>query len=386
MKNQAVVILIDALGFDLAERYGMHPKGLHVRVRLETVLGFSQAALTSIVTGLRPDEHGLWMMYSFAASGTPFGWMKVIPKSVSAERLWLKRLIRWKLESVDDVKSYYSLYCIPREIFPYLDLPARSSLFVPGGAGTVPSVFDEMERRNIRRFIRDYRTPEAIAFDDLERAIIKREARFYLLYTAGLDALLHRYGSGDERVAERLEWYRGRVERIIETIEATGGETDVFVLGDHGMCDIASHVDVISAVNSLGLKIPDDYVPFYDSTMARFKIMSDHVEDDLRKALSGVGGGNVLTAEELGRLGVFFPDGRFGDLIFLTDPGTIILPSYMSEHTVAAMHGYHPDTSCMASVMYTNRESVENELSICDCADILLPGFGTRVNGAGHDG
>ena len=67
MKNRAVVILIDALGFDLAERYGMHPRGLHTRVRLETVLGFSQAALTSIVTGLRPDEHGLWMMYSFAA-------------------------------------------------------------------------------------------------------------------------------------------------------------------------------------------------------------------------------------------------------------------------------------------------------------------------------
>ncbi len=375
--RQTVVIIIDALGFELAERYGMRPGGLPVRIRLETVLGFSQAALTSIVTGLRPGEHGLWMMYSFCPKASPFRWMKALPKSISPERLWLRRLMRWKLESVDDVKSYYSLYSVPREVFPYLDLPARNNLFVPGGGGAARTIFDELEKRKLRPFVRDYRTPEEIAFDDLEQALSRRETPFYLLYTAGLDALLHQYGSGDGRVPERLEWYRERIERIIEKAMATGGETDIFVLGDHGMCDVASHIDIISVLGDLGLSIPDDYIPFYDSTMARFKIISKKAEQDLPEAFSGIQGGRILSAGELERLGVFFQDGRFGDLVFLADPGTIILPSYMGKDSVAAMHGYHPLAPCMPSVLFTNRKIGSDDRSICDLAPVLLLGFET---------
>ncbi|MCK4236573.1 MAG: hypothetical protein KAX38_05605, partial [Candidatus Krumholzibacteria bacterium] len=114
MEVNTVVILIDALGFELAARHRFHPGGLTNRVRLGTVLGFSQAALTSIFTGLTPDRHGLWMMYSFAHGSSAFGWLRLIPKSVSSEKLWLRRLIRWKLENLDGVRSYYSLYSVPR--------------------------------------------------------------------------------------------------------------------------------------------------------------------------------------------------------------------------------------------------------------------------------
>ncbi|HER43479.1 MAG TPA: hypothetical protein ENO08_03370, partial [Candidatus Eisenbacteria bacterium] len=61
MKDRGtIVILIDALGYDLAERHGFRLSGLSKPSKVETVLGFSQAAITTILTGLEPSRHGLW--------------------------------------------------------------------------------------------------------------------------------------------------------------------------------------------------------------------------------------------------------------------------------------------------------------------------------------
>ena len=100
MNDTTVVVIIDALGFELAERHGFQISQLPHRARLGTVLGFSQAALASILTGRAPDEHGLWMMYSFAGRASPFAWLAFVPLRVSSRRLWLRRLIRWNLERV----------------------------------------------------------------------------------------------------------------------------------------------------------------------------------------------------------------------------------------------------------------------------------------------
>ena len=92
MDRGTVVILIDALGHSIARRHGFRPADLPVAARLRTVLGFSQAAIASILTGVMPDRHGLWMMYSFARNGSPFGWLRLVPRGVSAQRLWLRAL------------------------------------------------------------------------------------------------------------------------------------------------------------------------------------------------------------------------------------------------------------------------------------------------------
>jgi hypothetical protein len=109
MRDTTIVILIDALGFTLAERFGFEIPDLPSRAPLRTVLGFSQAALASIFTGLEPDEHLLWMMYSFSREHSPLRWLNLIPRSVSARKLWLRRLIRWHLLFRCGVRGYYSL-------------------------------------------------------------------------------------------------------------------------------------------------------------------------------------------------------------------------------------------------------------------------------------
>jgi hypothetical protein len=365
-----IVILIDALGYEIVERHGFMPSGLSRSSRLETVLGFSQAALTTILTGLEPSRHGLWMMYAFADSPSPFRWLRFVP--VSSERRLLRNSIHWVLDHLYSIRSYYSLYSVPREMFPHLDLPARSRMFAPGGAGSERNIFDELETRGITWHVWDYTVDEEEAFDGLERSIERGDEAFRLLYTAGLDSTMHRHGTEGEQVRCHLDWYRDRIERILAK---TRGER-VVVMGDHGMCDVNRHLDLIEAVAKLGLRMPNEFMPFYDSTMARFRIRTNEAGKRLEGLLSGMEGGRLLSRDEAQRLGVFFPDGRFGDLLFLVEPGVMILPSYMGMEGLAAMHGYHPDESCMYSALLSNDETGVSPASLTGIADYLLPGFG----------
>jgi hypothetical protein len=377
VSDATVVVIIDALGFELAERHGFGLPELPRRARLDTVLGFSQAALASILTGRAPDEHGLWMMYSFAAHASPFAWLALVPSRVSSRRLWLRRLIRWNLEHVRGIKGYYSLYDVPRGILPHLDIPGRKGLFAAGSVPGSTTILDELAARGTPCRVWDYHDEEASAFAALRDDLARGRRGFFLLYTAGLDAELHRAGSAGGGVGERLDWYRARLAEIVAAAE-TGGGARIFVLGDHGMCDVRARVDLMGEVAALGLDVPRDYVPFYDSTMARLRIRTDRARGVLTQFLGGRAEGRLLGADEMKALGVSFADGRFGDLVFLVEPGTIIAPSFMGSGSVAAMHGYDPDAPCMPSLLLSNAELPRSQMSILDVAGLVVPGFAAR--------
>ena len=377
MNKRTAIILIDALGCDMTEYHGFRPKTLPHRTRLKTVLGFSQAALTSIFTGSAPDAHGLWLMYSFTSGRSPFGILRGLRPFGGTDRLWVRDLLGWKLSRIDRISAYYSLYAIPGEVLERLDLPARKSMFDRLGGGNRRSIIDQAYDEG-EVFIRDYNTPEEKAFDELESALESGETLFHLVYTAGLDSDLHRHGSMDEAIDSRLTNY----SRRIDTIVARFPDVRFAVLGDHGMCDVTDHIDLMKAVEATGLRIPQDFIPFYDSTMARFRIFGEGAAELLSEVLRSIPGGRLLKSEELNSLGVYFPGSVYGDLIFLCEPGTIILPSFMGSDPVKGMHGYHPSASCMDSVMFSSEEFDGNEAPITGIAGFLLPGFrGGRSRG-----
>ena len=371
MADRTAVIIIDALGYDIAARHGFAPGSLPHRTRLKTVLGFSQAALTSILTGTPPDVHGLWMMYSFTGAGSPFGILGPLSPLGGTDRLWVRRLLDWKLRRVDGIKAYYSLYDVPGDVMRNLDLPARRSTFGHLGGGRRRTVIDAAAASGEKIFVRDYNTPEETAFDELGAALERGETGFNLIYTAGLDSDLHRAGTGGAEIGSRLRRYSDRIDRLA----AAHPDTRFIVLGDHGMCDVGETIDLKALIDPLGLEMPGEYVPFYDATMARFRLRNRKADEKIRAALDGAPGGRVLGQSELEELGAFFPAGDFGDVVFLCDPGTIILPSFMGSSAVKGMHGYHPDAPCMFSLMLSNVDNGTGEASITDVAAFLLPGF-----------
>jgi len=368
-----VVIIIDALGFDITESHQFDPPGLSKKGRVKTVFGFSQAALTSIMTGAAPQDHKLWMMYSFDQKGSPFHWLRNMPRFVSTERRWLRRIVDYQIVRNIRVSAYYNLYDVPSRALSYLDIPARKQLFTPDSVPGCETLIDKGMKKNLPVFIRYYDIDEKVAFQDLRDALAGRGGKnnegLFLLYTAGFDSTLHRFGTQSQQTRDHLRWYEEELSKVL----SAGDDIDLFLFGDHGMCDVTSSIDLISIVEKEKLSIPDDYIPFYDSTMGRFRINSEKGKDRLESCLAELSGGRILKEEELRALGVWFDDGRFGDLIFLADPGVMIVPCFMGKKPIAGMHGYHPDASCMDSALYMNNDRTGDGISLLDIAPMILP-------------
>ena len=61
------------------------------------------------------------------------------------------------------------------------------------------------------------------------------------------------------------------------------------------------------------------------------------------------------TPETLAAEGADFADRRFGEDVFLLDPGVLMVPSYMGRAPLASMHGYDPAHPDMAGILASNR-------------------------------
>lgn len=352
MRRRLAVLLVDALGWELAAHAPGFAAVLPHRRRLETIVGFSSGALPTLFTGRLPCEHGRWLMYRRAGdAGTPFRgfrWLGLLPPRL--RRSWKLSLLLTRLVARRGVRGYFSLYQVPRELLEEFDLAERDDIFVPGGLPG-DSLWDAVERSGIRWRGWNWRTPEHEALDEMGRALERGPEDFLFCYTAGLDAALHREGPGGAEVRERLALYDAWLTDNARAARRRGEELRLVLLSDHGMLDVRETVDVMGVLARLPCRWPRDYVPFFDSTFARFWWRSAAARGEVRAALEGVRGGRWLEDDELERAGALFPAREYGEDIYLLDPGVLMVPSFMGSRPLAAMHGYDPAHPEMAALL-----------------------------------
>jgi hypothetical protein len=78
--------------------------------------------------------------------------------------------------------------------------------------------------------------------------------------------------------------------------------------------------------------------------------------------------GRVLDDAELERLGILFPDRRYGEVIALLDPGWLLASSGFngSRWRPAGMHGYHPDDADSDGVFLASATPLAPVRSLAD--------------------
>lgn len=370
MRQKTVVaILIDALGWEVASQCDYFNSLLERSAPMETVFGYSSAAIPTILTGAAPSEHGAWCMYRYDPERSPFRYLRYLPWLPGRLRHRVKLAVRKYVDSRKIIRGYYDLYDIPLHYLKYFDVAQRNDPYVPG-SGTPPTIFDTLMERNVPFRVWEYRTSEADSFEELIDAL-GRDYRFLFLYTAELDALMHRVGTVHEEVRRKLDEYGVHIRRLMAKARALDGETLVYVFSDHGMTDVHSTIDVWGAVERSGLRFERDYMAFYDATLARFWVPPSRREK-LLGILDRIEGGRVLVPDELRSLGCFFEDGSYGELIFATDPGVMIVPSFMGREQIAAMHGYNPDDLHSKACMMTNDLSRRLPYTIAGLRELFM--------------
>jgi hypothetical protein len=371
-KPLAVVLLIDALGWEVAERFGFCQGLLGGRRPLGTVLGYSSAAIPSLLSGTTPSQHGAWAMWRRAAPGaSPFGYLRRLPPLPHALEWRARRAVRWFTDRTGKIRGYYDLYEIPLHLLSHFDVSHHQDPYQPGGLAR-ETIFDHFQADGTRYRMWYYRTPEADNMASLLDALTGDDDVLFL-YTAELDALMHRVGIFDLAVEKKLRGYERFVGSIFQQSRRAGREVAVYLLSDHGMTDVHTTVDAWGDLTRAGLSLGTDYLAFFDSTMARL-----WCDGRVREAAAGVlaGAAQELTDGQLTDHGCLFEDRSYGDAIFVAHPGVMFVPSFMGRAPVAAMHGYDPNDRYSLGCFMTNDERGEPPASILDVKRYLLDRVG----------
>jgi predicted AlkP superfamily pyrophosphatase or phosphodiesterase len=226
-----------------------------------------------------------------------------------------------------------------------------------------PNIFDFLEKRNIPYHVSAPQKNEQQNLRALISDIRAEKIDFAFLYWPALDGLLHSVGNQSPLVPEKLRGYEKWIRELLAVAEEHYAEVRVYIFSDHGMANCDELLDLKSKIEPLPLRLEKDYAVVYDSTMARFWFFNERAREQITAELKRVPNGRILPDAELKRLRAHFPDHYFGELIFLTNEGVLIVPSHMGERPIRGMHGYHPEAKHSYAMLCTNQPDIPPDVA-----------------------
>jgi len=373
-----IAICLDGLGWCLASEHGFLRSDLPSRGPLATTFGGSSSALSTILTGTSPREHGQFAPFIYSPGDSPFrglGWMRGVPRSLAAGsrvRRWLSRRLRRRLGMSGD----FELYNTPLHLLPQMDYAGNQDLTGPdsfhNGSATL---FDDLREAGVPFQI----YAEGTDAERLERArsgIAEGNLAFVYLALGGLRDHLQAHGSRSAGVAGKLAACEAEVRELMHTAREHYDEVKLALFSAGGMADITSECNLQRHVEELPLHLGEDYFAIYDSTMARFWFLNSHAERAIGEALSGNLDGQWLSDHTLRQWGCDFPGRRYGHRIFLLRPGVLMNPSFTARGSRAAMHGYDPWHKDSVAFFATNDAQMGRPAGLANLRDLLSASVG----------
>ena len=372
-KKISIFVFIDALGHDIAKDLDFLSDILPTKAKLRTVFGFSSACIPSILSGKMPSEHKHWNFFYYAPRSSPFKVLRLfsILPGFLANRARVRNMMSKVVRKHLNFSGYFQLYNIPFKYYHLFDTCEKRDTFKPGGLNAGKTIVDFLVENNVPHLFTDWKLPEEERIAQMLETAKKGDAPFAFLYTAGLDSLLHFNSRNSDVVKQKIDWYRQQFREVYKAAAAAYDEVAMCVFSDHGMAEIHKTCDMIRDIEATGLKFGKDYVAMYDSTIGRFWFMNDDARKRITETLSKIDCARILTDDELKSLGVFFEDRQFGELMCLMNPGVLIVPSFMGEKPIFAMHGYHPDDKDSDALFLTNAKPSPFPKAITDMYGLM---------------
>jgi len=368
-----IFAFVDALGWEVLRNRPFLEDELPHRQAVRSVLGYSSACVPSILTGRQPRDHGHWSFFYCSPETSPFRALRplrLLPRSLTG-RARVRNLLSKAVAKQNGFTGYFQLYQLPFEHAHEFDYCERHDLFSEGGVTGAPTIFDKLRAAGTPFHLSDWRASEETNLASMHAALAQGAARFAFLYLADLDGALHMVGKDDASITARVASYEARLREVLREARKHYGEVRLSVISDHGMAHVTRTFDLQAVIAQLPLQFGRDYVAALDSTMARFWVRSEAAARLLPEVLAAAPGGHLLSEEELVALGCDFPGQRYGQLIFLMDPGHLIVPSHMGLKPIRGMHGYHPDHPDSDAALLSTHAPARTTRTICDFHELM---------------
>jgi Type I phosphodiesterase / nucleotide pyrophosphatase len=383
-------VLIDALGWTYLDGRDFLNDLLPNRQPLRTVLGFSSGAIPTILTGVPPAQNGHWNLFYYDPQHSPFRWLRHF--RFLPDRLMNARVTRKVMKELGRrVLGLGPLFecCVNTTLLPFFNWTEKRNIYATGGITGAPSIFDQLAAARRPFHVYSYHQfTDAKALQQAVRDIKQRSTGFYFLYLSEMDSLLHHACDDPGKIDERLAFYTAALRKLYQSARAVDPDATLTIFSDHGMTPIRTHYDLAAQVESLELRMPDDYLAVYDSTMVRFWFFNEKAKQTIIDLLSSVPSGRILSEVELRGLGIYFPDHRHGEMVFLLHPGCLLSRSdFHGQWLPAGMHGYHPDDIYSDGIFLSNCPPPVEVRSIADvyhCMRIAAELPESQVIAVGH--
>ena len=345
-KKVKVFIFVDALGWKQVEKYGFLNDLLPHRRKVQMQFGYSCTAIPTILSGAGPSEHGHLAFYDWSPKNSPFKAMRLLAKVLKPTSFWrrgrIRNLLSKAIKRLYGFTGYFQLYGVPLERLPKLDYCEKCDLFAKGGLAPIKNLADVWGEQGMRFHISNWRLPENENFRIATELLRSGSLDRAFVYSAGFDALQHDNVGRDDILRTKVEEYAKSIRAIHAALVESGRDFEMTVFSDHGMTPLRGTVDAPSALSATGLAWGEDYASAIDSTMARFWWLKENAEAKVKNAFAAFPG-HWLTEDEMRRHGIWRDDHKFGDSIFLADPGIQFVPSDMGIKPLNGMHGYSPE-------------------------------------------
>jgi predicted AlkP superfamily pyrophosphatase or phosphodiesterase len=245
----------------------------------------------------------------------------------------------------------------------------KKNIYECGGVTGARSIIDKLAERNVKHRVYTYHHwKDAEILAQARRDIAGSDAEFFLLYLSEVDMFLHSHCKNPASIGEKIAWYDSQLRQVLAEARKVDPEASLVVFSDHGMTPVDQYYDLMKEIESLPVQMPRDYLAIYDSTMARFWFFSEGARRKIIERLKSSRCGRIVPDAELRDLGVFFADGRYGELVFLLDPGWMLARSDFNgpRWIPAGMHGYHPDDRHSDAIFLASREPSGEVRTIAD--------------------
>lgn len=353
-----IFVLIDALGWRVLEGRQFLSDLLPYRKPLRTVLGFSSGAIPTILTGLPPEQTGHWNLFYYDPKTSPFRWLKFfsfLPNRVLDHRV-TRKILKEMGRHVLGMGPLFEC-CVSPRLLRYFNWVEKKNIYDRGGITGAPSLFDQLAAEGIPYRVYTYhhlRDPQIL--EQATRDLQSGAAEAFFLYLCEMDHFLHDHRNDEASIDPQLKWYEDRLREFFALARQKDPDVRISIFSDHGMTPVSQRYDLMRDVEATGLRMPQDFLVVYDSTMARFWFFSDEARRQLLQVLENSPCGRILPDQELREHGVFFEDRRFGEVVFLLHPGWLLARSDFngSRWNPAGMHGYHPDDPESDAVFLSN--------------------------------
>ncbi|MCP3967879.1 MAG: hypothetical protein GY750_19615 [Lentisphaerae bacterium] len=355
-----LVIFIDALGWEIVNKFGFCDTLLPYRNKVKMQYGYSSTAIPTILTGKPPIAHKHLSFYYYNPENSPFKIFKYLPfkylPSCIFDRWRVRHMLSKTLKRFLGYTGYFELYSMPYDRLHFFDYIEKKDIFIPGGLLPVRNLADELQMANKKYRISNWRLQADENIASMKNAMNRKKIEFGFLYIADLDGFLHMNICNDNKVASEIKRYEKIVEGMVDSASKNYDDYTVTVISDHGMTPLEKCVDLKAAIEDTGLDFGHDYIATYDSTMARFWFLENRARQIILYTLSQIPEGHTLSKPEKVKYGINFTDQMYGEEIFLLNSGNQIIPSDMGKNPLPGMHGFSPeDKHSYASCMSTHQ-------------------------------